>query len=189
MEQGKQVYFDEVQGGSCKVTDRLTLGEFGKFRVDEILMLSEVISEPTAKGQLFQKLPKHMRRRQMSHNNNRLPRRLQSFVDDKVSIYIFWQTVWQAPGLSNIDHRQKCHPSAMGRQAGITAGNAVQVDWHLNKYAGFKGATLTLLGTEGNWYVFGIKFKWERHFLGQTMLRMSATSCQSYKFVPDCIYF
>lgn len=61
------------------------LRDFAESRLREILMLSEAINEPPAKGRLFQRLPKHMRRRQMSHHQSRLPSKLRSAHGNQVN--------------------------------------------------------------------------------------------------------
>lgn len=70
--------FDAMIGGKEEVPFALNLQDFTKYRIEEILMLTETLKESPFKGKAFQRLPKHMRRRQMSHNSKRLPRRLQN---------------------------------------------------------------------------------------------------------------
>lgn len=76
--------FDVMSGGKFEVQSSFSLREFGTPRIEEIQMLSEALSNPPAKGQLFQRLPKHMRRRQMSHHQSRLPRKLRTSVETQV---------------------------------------------------------------------------------------------------------
>lgn len=86
--------FDSNVGGSEKVPMYVRLQEFTKHRIEEILMLTESLKESPFKGQAFQRLPKHMRRRQMSHNLKRLPRRLQNVSISTVRIkLLFYFTI------------------------------------------------------------------------------------------------
>lgn len=70
-------HFDSTLGGFHTVPDVCNLSDFLKVRMEEVVMLTETIKESPFRGQAFQRLPKHMRRRQMSHYIKRLPRRLQ----------------------------------------------------------------------------------------------------------------
>ncbi|KAK6632733.1 hypothetical protein RUM43_013503 [Polyplax serrata] len=72
-----KLQFDSALGGPHAVPDMQNISTFLKQRMEEIVMLTEAVKEVPFRGQTFQRLPKHMRRRQMSHHVKRLPRRLQ----------------------------------------------------------------------------------------------------------------
>ncbi|KAL0270630.1 UNVERIFIED_CONTAM: hypothetical protein PYX00_007976 [Menopon gallinae] len=69
---------DPSLGREEKLPSNVNIQEFFKDRVEEIVMLTEALKESPFRGQVFQRLPKHMRRRQMSHHIKRLPRRLRN---------------------------------------------------------------------------------------------------------------
>ena len=56
-------------------------------RAVEVIALSEFVKN-TTNHRPFQKLPNHMRRRAMSHNIKRVPKRLQDQLKDEVSVRI-----------------------------------------------------------------------------------------------------
>lgn len=60
---------------------------FVESRATEIQALTEVVKDVGGNHLAFQKLPRHMRRRAMSHNIKRVPRRLHSIVKQEVSCY------------------------------------------------------------------------------------------------------
>lgn len=78
--------FDSYLGGEETLPASVNVQEFVKNRVEEIVMLTEVLKECPFRGQVFQRLPKHMRRRQMSHHIKRLPRKLRNAFILSVSI-------------------------------------------------------------------------------------------------------
>ena len=49
---------------------------FVEARAREMEALTQIVTRPDNKKRVFQNLPRHMRRRAMSHNIKRLPRRL-----------------------------------------------------------------------------------------------------------------
>lgn len=63
-------------GPNVALPSTLTLSSFTTARLKEIQMMRKYMSESTSTKMAFQKLPKHMRRRAMSHVVKRLPRRL-----------------------------------------------------------------------------------------------------------------
>lgn len=87
-----KLQFDSALGGPHAVPDTQNISAFLKQRMEEIVMLTEAVKEVPFRGQTFQRLPKHMRRRQMSHHVKRLPRRLQRPYILTVSNYCFKQT-------------------------------------------------------------------------------------------------
>lgn len=60
----------------CKLPSHLTISSFSAARGKEIQIMKNALQRSTGIKLAFQKLPKHMRRRAMSHNVKRLPRRL-----------------------------------------------------------------------------------------------------------------
>lgn len=67
--------YDAAIGGNCRLDNEVTTFQHCHARINEIKALTMAISNPTNTKLVFQKLPKHMRRRAMSHNPNRLPRK------------------------------------------------------------------------------------------------------------------
>lgn len=62
--------------GNSNLPSALNMSKFSAARGKEIQILHQALSSSTGIKLAFQKLPKHMRRRAMSHNVKRLPRRL-----------------------------------------------------------------------------------------------------------------
>lgn len=56
-------------------------------RAAEVKAMLKAISTRTGSCQLFEALPRHMRRRAMSHNVKRLPRRLRDFASRLVQFH------------------------------------------------------------------------------------------------------
>ncbi|XP_054013836.1 ribonucleases P/MRP protein subunit POP1 isoform X1 [Hylaeus anthracinus] len=69
--------FDEFLGGSQKLPNEVHIKKLVSSRASEIAAMTYSIENPQQTKLLFQKLPVYMRRRVMSHNAKRLPRRLQ----------------------------------------------------------------------------------------------------------------
>lgn len=69
--------FDSTLGGRQVLPATYNVSDFLKHRMEEVVMLTEAVNEKPFRGQGFQRLPKHLRRRQMSHYSKKLPRRLQ----------------------------------------------------------------------------------------------------------------
>lgn len=67
--------YDAAIGGNCRVENEITTFNHCHQRLNEIKALTSAITSPNSTKLVFQKLPKHMRRRAMSHNPNRLPRK------------------------------------------------------------------------------------------------------------------
>ncbi|KAL1129049.1 hypothetical protein AAG570_013581 [Ranatra chinensis] len=76
MEESPKPQFDETLGGSEKLPLNLNVKYFTKARMKEIEALTEAIEDPLQQGMLFQRLPRHMRRRAMGHDDKRMPKKL-----------------------------------------------------------------------------------------------------------------
>ncbi|XP_007234784.3 ribonucleases P/MRP protein subunit POP1 [Astyanax mexicanus] len=59
----------------------ITASMFAKARAAEVNSMLKAVSKTTGSSHVFGALPKHMRRRAMSHNTKRLPRRLRELAD------------------------------------------------------------------------------------------------------------
>uniref|UniRef100_A0A3Q2PV85 POP1 homolog, ribonuclease P/MRP subunit n=1 Tax=Fundulus heteroclitus TaxID=8078 RepID=A0A3Q2PV85_FUNHE len=59
----------------------ITGGSFARARAAEVNAMLKAVTKTAASSHLFQGLPKHMRRRAMSHNTKRLPRRLRDLAN------------------------------------------------------------------------------------------------------------
>ena len=68
--------FDEFLGGSEKLPNEVHIMKLVSSRASEIAAMTYSIENPQQTKLVFQKLPVYMRRRVMSHNVKRLPRRL-----------------------------------------------------------------------------------------------------------------
>ncbi|KAI5716638.1 hypothetical protein M8J76_009819 [Diaphorina citri] len=73
--QSRQQY-DAGIAGSLTLPHILNLEDYVTGHIEEINALTNAIENPTKTKLAFQRLPKHMRRRVMSHNVKRMPRRL-----------------------------------------------------------------------------------------------------------------
>lgn len=69
--------YDSLLGGCEELPSTLNLIKFSAARCKEIKEMRRYLMSQAGTKLAFQKLPKHMRRRTMSHNAKRLPRRLQ----------------------------------------------------------------------------------------------------------------
>ncbi|CAL7943211.1 unnamed protein product [Xylocopa violacea] len=69
--------FDEFLGGSQSLPNEIHIMKLVSARASEIAAMTYSIENPQKTKLVFQKLPVYMRRRVMSHNVKRLPRRLQ----------------------------------------------------------------------------------------------------------------
>lgn len=67
--------YDAAIGGNTRLDNEITTFSHCHQRLNEIKSLTSAIASPNSTKLIFQKLPKHMRRRAMSHNPNRLPRK------------------------------------------------------------------------------------------------------------------
>lgn len=70
--------YDAAIGGSFNVPENLQTFKFASDHIFEIKALTHAITHPVSTKLVFQKLPKHMRRRAMTHNPKRLPRKYRS---------------------------------------------------------------------------------------------------------------
>ncbi|CAH1398627.1 unnamed protein product [Nezara viridula] len=68
--------FDSLLGGDVKIPQSVSIKPFIRARMDEIEALTQLIETPSNNILLKQKFPKHMRRRAMSQNVKRIPKRL-----------------------------------------------------------------------------------------------------------------
>ncbi|XP_012260301.2 ribonucleases P/MRP protein subunit POP1 [Athalia rosae] len=69
--------FDSFLGGSQDLPAEVSIFKLASSRATEIAAMGYSIDNPQQTKLIFQKLPIHMRRRVMSHNAKRMPRRLQ----------------------------------------------------------------------------------------------------------------
>ncbi|XP_072316657.1 ribonucleases P/MRP protein subunit POP1 [Eucyclogobius newberryi] len=68
-------------GSYCKEMPKyINAGSFARARAAEVKVMVKAVKKKSASCHLFSALPKHMRRRAMSHNPKRLPRRLQEMA-------------------------------------------------------------------------------------------------------------
>ncbi|XP_033836821.1 ribonucleases P/MRP protein subunit POP1 [Periophthalmus magnuspinnatus] len=71
----------QKDGGYCKEMPKyINAGSFARARAAEVKAMVKAVRKKSASCHLFSALPKHMRRRAMSHNTKRLPRRLQEMA-------------------------------------------------------------------------------------------------------------
>nr|XP_015830371.2 ribonucleases P/MRP protein subunit POP1 [Nothobranchius furzeri] len=68
-------------GYSKEMPKYITGGAFARARAAEVKAMLRAVSQTACSSHVFQALPKHMRRRAMSHNTKRLPRRLRDVAD------------------------------------------------------------------------------------------------------------
>jgi hypothetical protein len=68
--------------------------EFAKSRSAELKLFLESSKNKHGGKKIFQKLPRHLRRRTMSHNMNRIPRRLREAVKQQVCSCLFFMFVY-----------------------------------------------------------------------------------------------
>ncbi|XP_044269654.1 ribonucleases P/MRP protein subunit POP1 isoform X1 [Tribolium madens] len=72
----EEAQYDALLGGSEELPSNISLSKFVACRSQEIQMMKNSLLSQSGSKLAFQTLPKHMRRRAMSHNVKRLPRRL-----------------------------------------------------------------------------------------------------------------
>ncbi|XP_034524247.1 ribonucleases P/MRP protein subunit POP1 isoform X2 [Ailuropoda melanoleuca] len=65
------------EGTSQEIPKYITASTFAQARAAEISAMLKAVTQTSSNSLVFQTLPRHMRRRAMSHNVKRLPRRLQ----------------------------------------------------------------------------------------------------------------
>ncbi|XP_014489306.1 PREDICTED: ribonucleases P/MRP protein subunit POP1 [Dinoponera quadriceps] len=68
--------FDEFLGGSQSLPHEVSIMKVAAARASEIAAMTRMLENPIRNKLIFQKLPIYMRRRVMSHNAKRMPRRL-----------------------------------------------------------------------------------------------------------------
>lgn len=68
--------YDSSLGGNQDLPTHINVLKFASFRCKEIATMRKHLSTTSGSKLAFQRLPKHMRRRAMSHNIKRVPRRL-----------------------------------------------------------------------------------------------------------------
>nr|XP_036851722.1 ribonucleases P/MRP protein subunit POP1 [Manis javanica] len=69
-----------AEGTSQEIPKYLTASTFAQARAAEISAMLKAVTQKSSNSLVFQTLPRHMRRRAMSHNVKRLPRRLQEMA-------------------------------------------------------------------------------------------------------------
>lgn len=74
--------FDSLLGGDVKIPQSVSIKPFIRARMDEIEALTQLIETPSNNIFLKQQFPKHMRRRAMSQNVKRIPKRLREHQID-----------------------------------------------------------------------------------------------------------
>lgn len=95
-----------------KLPDEVHLTKFAGARARELTVLTKCISGPLKTKVAFQTLPVHMRRRVMSHNSRRLPRRLRPIeIEENDSIGGRSRRARRTPRrlLADYERRQKVH--------------------------------------------------------------------------------
>ncbi|XP_043457390.1 ribonucleases P/MRP protein subunit POP1 [Prionailurus bengalensis] len=68
------------EGTSQEIPKYITASTFAQARAAEISAMLKAVTQKSSNSLVFQTLPRHMRRRAMSHNVKRLPRRLQEIA-------------------------------------------------------------------------------------------------------------
>ncbi|KAG8520462.1 Ribonucleases P/MRP protein subunit POP1 [Galemys pyrenaicus] len=68
------------EGTSQEIPKYITAATFAQARAAEISAMLKAVTQKSSNSLVFQTLPRHMRRRAMSHNVKRLPRRLQEIA-------------------------------------------------------------------------------------------------------------
>ncbi|CAK6438912.1 unnamed protein product [Pipistrellus nathusii] len=68
------------EGASQEIPKYITASTFAQARAAEISAMLKAVTQKSSNSLVFQTLPRHMRRRAMSHNVKRLPRRLQEIA-------------------------------------------------------------------------------------------------------------
>uniref|UniRef100_A0A8C9F1Y4 POP1 homolog, ribonuclease P/MRP subunit n=1 Tax=Pavo cristatus TaxID=9049 RepID=A0A8C9F1Y4_PAVCR len=74
---GRGGWQGEHQSSSEEMPRYITVSTFAQARAAEIKAMLKAVAQKSSNSLVFQTLPRHMRRRAMSHNIKRLPRRLQ----------------------------------------------------------------------------------------------------------------
>ncbi|XP_027874843.1 ribonucleases P/MRP protein subunit POP1 isoform X1 [Xiphophorus couchianus] len=74
-------YHKDGGGYNTEMPNHITAGAFARARAAEVSAMLKAATKTTCSSHVFQVLPKHMRRRAMSHNTKRLPRRLRDVAN------------------------------------------------------------------------------------------------------------
>lgn len=75
-------------------------GAFARARAAEVKAMLKAVTKTTSSSHVFGAMPKHMRRRAMSHNTKRLPRRLRDVANRLVKFTMFSCVASQCPILT-----------------------------------------------------------------------------------------
>ncbi|XP_012867849.1 PREDICTED: ribonucleases P/MRP protein subunit POP1 [Dipodomys ordii] len=74
-----------LEGTSQEIPKYITASTFAQARAAEISAMVKAVTQKSSNSLVFQTLPRHMRRRAMSHNVKRLPRRLREMAQKELS--------------------------------------------------------------------------------------------------------
>lgn len=88
------------EGTSQEIPKYITASTFAQARAAEISAMLKAVTQKSSNSLVFQTLPRHMRRRAMSHNVKRLPRRLQEMAKKEAE---------KAAHQKKEHSRNKCH--------------------------------------------------------------------------------
>ena len=75
-----------IEGGANGGPRGLNVLDFAEARAMELCSMLKAVRSKSGSKRVFQLLPRHMRRRAMSHNVKRLPRRLQAVASKEVLV-------------------------------------------------------------------------------------------------------
>ncbi|CAD7081256.1 unnamed protein product [Hermetia illucens] len=81
----EKLEYDSAIGGHVPIPDAIQTYHYAAERADEVRKLINEIQNPSNTKLAFQTLPKHMRRRAMSHHPKRLPRRYRGIHESQMS--------------------------------------------------------------------------------------------------------
>lgn len=150
-------------------------GAFARARAAEVSAMLKAVRKTTSSSRVFEALPKHMRRRAMSHNTKRLPHRLREVANRMVNFwtYFIFSTLMshkhlrtlvlytKSPTLSTWDMTLTCPSSVSGRRASRLAPKRRR-SWQRARAARPGGATETCCWSSTA--VSGRTFGWKRTF-------------------------
>ncbi|XP_004697759.1 ribonucleases P/MRP protein subunit POP1 [Echinops telfairi] len=88
------------EGTSQEIPKYITASTFAQARAAEISAMLRAVTQKSSNSMVFQTLPRHMRRRAMSHNVKRLPRRLREMAQKEAE---------KAAHQKKEPSRRKCH--------------------------------------------------------------------------------
>nr|KAF6426725.1 POP1-like protein, ribonuclease P/MRP subunit [Molossus molossus] len=112
------------EGTSQEIPKYITASTFAQARAAEISAMLKAVTQKSSNSLVFQTLPRHMRRRAMSHNVKRLPRRLQEIAqkeegeDTEKTPHHWWIEACKNPDSVSLHHKQKSIFELLG---GITS--------------------------------------------------------------------